>query len=326
MKLVRSLLLSTTIGALITRLGSALLAANGAAAGRCASTLRNTAVVVDRPTPEDAASIRSPPPSSRLGVALSPGGLLLPYHVGVLDALQYHDVLDAATPVAGSSAGAIATAAHGCGIDSRRVLEATIDISDRTHAMGGARGRLRPLLQEKLTELIGTEQWERLLDREGTVGIAFKEIFPVQRNILQTSFEDADDLIHAVCHSSAFPFFTTNFPFALAPRKGGLLPRLVCDGFFTVPRARFGCPDFQHADIDVARTIMVSVFPRDAIGLDACHPDDCISPEVQNGDEMQKLLRLATQSSSRKELTDVYESGWADAERWCRAQTSSDVR
>ena len=41
-----------------------------------------------------------------VGYSLSPGGLLLPYHLGALDALQYHHFLDDTTPIAGSSAGA----------------------------------------------------------------------------------------------------------------------------------------------------------------------------------------------------------------------------
>ena len=311
MKLVRSL---CTIG-LSTTLVSAF-ASGPIATGTCPVHLARMSA--------SAVSQQEPEASIPLGFSLSPGGLLLPYHLGVLDALQYNKFIDETTPIAGSSAGAIATASHGCGIDSRKVLEATIDISDRTKEMGGARGRLLPLLKEKLFNFIGNEEWERLLDRDGEVGIAYREIFPTQRNILQTSFEDRKDLIDAVCHSSMFPFFATNLPFSFSRRKGDLLPRLYCDGFFTVPRERFGCPDFEHAGVNVARTIMVSVFPKDTIGLDASHPDDCISPEVKDGEEMpMRLLKLATESSSRKELTEVYESGWIDAERWCRAQMSN---
>lgn len=40
-----------------------------------------------------------------VGYSLSPGGLLLPYHLGALDALQYCRFLDDTTPIAGSSAG-----------------------------------------------------------------------------------------------------------------------------------------------------------------------------------------------------------------------------
>lgn len=40
-----------------------------------------------------------------VGYSLSPGGLLLPYHLGVLDALKYHRFLDDTSPIAGSSAG-----------------------------------------------------------------------------------------------------------------------------------------------------------------------------------------------------------------------------
>jgi hypothetical protein len=50
-----------------------------------------------------------------VGYSLSPGGLLLPYHLGVLDALQFHNRLDRSNPVAGSSAG---TLLLGCRMDS----------------------------------------------------------------------------------------------------------------------------------------------------------------------------------------------------------------
>ena len=134
MKLVRSL---CTTG-LTTTLVSAF-ASGPIATGTCpVHFLRMSASAVSQQEPE--ASIP-------LGFSLSPGGLLLPYHLGVLDALQYNKFIDETTPIAGSSAGAIATASHGCGIDSRKVLEATIDISDRTKEMGGARGRLLPLLK-----------------------------------------------------------------------------------------------------------------------------------------------------------------------------------
>jgi hypothetical protein len=262
----------------------------------------------------------------KIGFSLSPGGLLLPYHLGALDALEHRNVLTDDTPLAGSSAGAIAVGLRGCGISSERALECTFEISDKCQSMGGARGRLLPLLRERLKADIGQEELERINQRPGVTGIAYKQIFPVTRAYLQTEFDDQDDLVRAICFSSSFPFFSTNLPCAI-DWAHGYYPRLMVDGFFTVPRDRFGCPDFEASGIDVDRTVTVSPFPQAKIGLNASSTDDCISPlvEEQGGDgrgQMSTLFRLATQASSRAELIALYESGWADAERWCRAQQS----
>jgi hypothetical protein len=151
----------------------------------------------------------------KLGFSLSPGGLLFPYHLGVMDCLEYCHYLKPTTPLAGSSAGAIAVATKGCGIASSTALQATIDMSDSCHELGGARGRLIPLLQDQLHRLIGPEQFEHLQERQGSVGIAYRELFPYNRPVVETDFETSCDLKRAVCHSSTFPFFSTNWPVAL---------------------------------------------------------------------------------------------------------------
>jgi hypothetical protein len=258
----------------------------------------------------------------RTGFSLSPGGLLLPYSLGALDALQYNGFLDTKTPIAGSSAGAIATASHACNLDSRLILDATIRMSDRCEELGGARGRLLPLLRAELTNFIQDEQLEALREREGETVIAFQEVFPFNRPIHQTEFKDRHNLTNAVCYSSHFPFFTSNSPAAID--TSGRFPRIVVDGFFTVPCSRFGCPDFELVNVHVDRTVGISAFPKEAFGIDAFAAKDFISPilEDEDGNQVQNLLRLATTSSSAKELTQLFESGWADAERWCRTQTS----
>ena len=87
----------------------------------------------------------------KLRFSLSLGGLLLPYHLGALDALQFHGFFDRSAPIAGASAGAIAAASVAAGLDSRRVLDATISICDRCFELGEARGRLMPLLKQNLS-------------------------------------------------------------------------------------------------------------------------------------------------------------------------------
>jgi hypothetical protein len=259
----------------------------------------------------------------RTGFSLSPGGLLLPYHMGVLDALKFNGFLNTNTPIAGSSAGSIATAAHACNLDGRLILDATIRISDACKELGGARGRLLPLLRGELNSFIQEEQFAAFQEREGNAVIAYRELFPFNRPIHQTEFKDRHDLINAVCNSSMFPFFSTNFPAAIDTSKQ--FPRVVVDGFFTVPRNRFGCPDFELANVRADRTVGISPFPREAFGISAFTAGDFISPTFEDEGQLQNLFRLATQASSAKELTQLFESGWTDAERWCRVQTSDTL-
>jgi len=278
----------------------------------------------------------TPPPVT--GFSFSPGGLLLPYHVGVMEALVYNGQVQSDTPIAGSSAGSIAVAAHACGASGPQILDITSQIADECRTLGGARGRLLPLLRKALDDVITEHAFEQFQSRPGTVAIAYQEVFPFYRSQHQTSFEDVQDLKTAICHSSTFPFFTTNWPVAMCTARGGI-PRLVTDGFFAVPRTRFGCPDLELAGIEVDREVLISVFPQDIIGLDAVLPNNCISPSLSEDDDdadessssssnqstiMRNLLRLATQPATSKEYHAVYESGWKDAERWCRNYSDDD--
>ena len=58
----------------------------------------------------------------KVGFSLSPGGLLLPYHLGALASLAYHGFLTEKTPLAGSSAGAIAVASQASGVNLFKVI------------------------------------------------------------------------------------------------------------------------------------------------------------------------------------------------------------
>jgi hypothetical protein len=257
------------------------------------------------------------------GFSFSPGGLLLPYHVGALEALVHNDQITPQTPLAGSSAGSIAVAAHACGVDGPQVLATTAKIAQACAAQGGARGRLLGPLRAALNEIIQEEEYQRFVDRPGAVAVAYQEVLPFFRSRHQAVFEDRDDLVNAICHSSSFPFFTSNWPCVLDTSQR--IPRLVVDGFFAVPRERFGCPDFELVPgaTQVDRTVMISVFPRDKIQMNACAPQDCISPEDKGDGQLQNLLKLATQSATRQEYAAIYEAGWKDAERWCQEHANS---
>ncbi len=312
---------------------------------------------------------------------------MFPYHLGVLSALQRRGYVTEQTPLAGSSAGAIAVASHGAGVDPMEALNGCIRISEQclNSDDGRARGKLMKLLEKELEEMLPPDAHHIVNSRDGMIGLAWKEIFPLPtKNILATKFENREEFIEAVVNSSMFPFFTSNMPFVV--RKGtaintffrnnnnnnGLitntqeeegdeaayfdfsrgrtmgntngeeakdaelpsgrsavvrrlnipkitLPRLVVDGFFTVPRDRFGCPRFPE-ESGVEREITVSVFPHTTVGLTASEPHNQISPVVEEGEDavtlLQKLFQAAVNPSSATEHEQMFERGYRDATRW----------
>jgi hypothetical protein len=255
------------------------------------------------------------------GFSLSPGGLFLPYHVAVLEALEYNKVLTPQTPLAGASAGGIAVAAHACGIAGPQVLESTIQMADDCARQGGPVGRVLPRLRNALHEMVRDEQFEQFTSRPSPVVIAYREVFPNNRHHHQSKFDDRHHLIDTVCHSSMFPFFTSPWPVALD--TSGQMPRLLVDGFFAVPWERFGCPDFGLANVQVDQTVLVTPFPHQSI-LNVDSSCNAISPPAFEDDplglQLTNRLLSSTKALSRDSLTQLYEQGWQDAEEWCYRQ------
>ena len=261
------------------------------------------------------------------------GGLLFPWHIGSLTALSHHGYLTNNNPIAGSSAGAIATASHAANVAPEAALDATLRISDECRELGQARGNLLPLLSKELHSLLGEDVHEVFNKREAIVGLAYREIFPNNRPVLDTYFDSKDHVVDSICNSSMFPFFSSNFPCRFA-RRTGFLPRIVVDGYFSVDRERFGCPCFNTMDHPrktmndeesdrssiVDRTISLSVFPHEVLKVDAFETHDQISPQLENPDDaseqMSTLFRLATECGTMEDYHMLYEKGWEDAERW----------
>jgi hypothetical protein len=337
----------------------------------------------------------------KIGFSFSPGGLLFPYHIGVLSSLSKNGYINNETPIAGSSAGAIAVASHAVGIDTEESLNACIRMSESciNNYNGNARGQLLNLLQDELEGMLPCNSHEIINDREGFTGLAYRELFPYNRPILHNKFNTREELIEAICNSSMFPFFTSNLPFLIRKGKGSRiliderqqqqleqdnnnnnnnnnnnidneqqslivkmdngeeystnsldsftstsnrnsfirnnvrkygtdfmsnLPRLVVDGFFTVDRNRFGCPIFPN-DVNVDRTITVSCFPHELIGLNVSNKHDRISPKTPDNIEdipkvLEKLLRSATKPSTAKEHIEQFENGYKDAKLWIQQE------
>lgn len=264
-----------------------------------------------------------------IAFSFSPGGLCLPYHLGVIDALSHYGVINEKTPMCGSSAGAIAVASFAMGLPTLELLEHTIEISDRCAKEGGAQGRLLRHAEKLFREVTRPESFAKFQKRPGFTGIAYREVFPnPTKKYLQSSFENEEDLISAVLYSAMCPFFTT--PHASMWGRGKMRGKLLVDGLFAAPRNRLGCVDLS---LDpklvgkVDRVVCVSVVPQHYWGFPDVDPSNCICPpprqplhhgDVSKTDEtqMKRLFRLATKCSSREELTQLYREGFHDAEHW----------
>jgi hypothetical protein len=301
-----------------------------------------------------------------IAFSLSPGGLLLPYHLGVLASLSYHGYVTPDTHLAGSSAGAIAVASHACNVPSHVALDASIRVSSRCNAIFLARGQLMPSLRNELQTLLPKNANVVVNERKGRVGLAHLELFPTARPVLQTQlFETRNCLVDAVCDSSMFPYFTSNKPFRIVKRHGKSIPRVVVDGVFTEPLWRFGCPDIEkclsadpNANIHIDRCVSVSVFPMELVVpvvghiptnllknktqknktttttsddkiQHHSHSNKIISPKLETMNVIGQVGRLgflACTPGSRQDLIKLYEDGWEDAERWAREEEARSTR
>ena len=275
-----------------------------------------------------------------IGFSLSPGGLLLPYHLGVLASLAYHGHLTADTPLAGSSAGAIAVASHATGVNPVVALEASMRISAQCNPAFLARGRLEPSLWQQLDTLFPTDADRVVNERPGLVGLAHLKLYPGPAEpVLQTQqFKSRQALMHAVCDSSMFPYFTSNKPFRVVRQGRGKLPRVTVDGVFAEPLWRFGCPNLQQkqqgrsALSTCDRTVCVSVFPQELVGLgytNAPRHNNVIAPPLQVHNVMGQVTKLGLlmcTASCRQDLTRLYENGWQDAECWAAKEEENQVR
>lgn len=263
-----------------------------------------------------------------LGFSFSPGGLLLPYHLGVLASLSHYGYVTPETHLAGSSAGAIAVVAHACHVPPILALEASIQISNRCNPVFLAKGQLMPTLQAELHRLLPHNANTIVNQRPGVIGLAHLELLPRTRPVLQTQqFETRESLIDAVCDSSMFPYFTSNKPFRLVQRPGRVVPRVVVDGVFTEPLWRFGCPDLEKrlsmTASPVDRCVNVSVFPMELVDRRLTVPGNAerrnvISPKLEENvfGQIERLGRLACSPANPKELMKLYDDGWADAQKW----------
>ena len=198
-----------------------------------------------------------------------------------------------------------------------------------------AQGRLERSLWQQLDTLFPANAAAVVNERPGLVGLAHYQLYPTpSHSVLATQqFASRQALMHAVCDSSMFPYFTRNRPFRVV--RNGRKPRVTVDGVFTEPLWRFGCPDMQKHDhhqqlTNLKRTVCVSVFPQEVVGLQLAskHKNDVIAPPLQAHNIVGQATHLALLMCTpgrRRDLTKLYENGWQDAERWVRKEETNVV-
>ena len=279
-----------------------------------------------------------------IGFSFSPGGLLLPYHLGVLASLGHHGYISHTTPLAGSSAGSIAVASHASGVSPHRALEASIRVSSHCYnPLFVPAGKLMGALRHEMNEILPKDAHHIINERQGLTVLAHRELYPTPKSRLVTQFDTRECLMDAVCDSSMFPFFTSNKVARAVRRRNENHHRIVVDGIFAVSPERLGCPDFDEVSYDDGvkeryvikrgkmevgqkpdRTVMVSCFPTELLSMSKNNAKyDVIGSKLDLSNPFGHaagLVKMACLASNRRELTSLYEQGWKDGEEWARKE------
>lgn len=203
---------------------------------------------------------------------------------------------------------------------------------------------LKTLLHRVLDEVLPKDAHLRLNNRPGpvTVGVTQLALSPlfIRPQAIQT-FTSREDLVECLLASCCVPFWFTPGPFVSCRGTPAI------DGYFSVPRHRFGCPY-----VPSQRTVLVSPFPASAIArggspsteeaatVEWLSPQLALDQRQQQGEEvavmadgteaaagskrsgMRQLLRDALSSNAREQVKMYFEQGRRDAQLWLETSVS----
>lgn len=214
-----------------------------------------------------------------LGFSFSPAGLLLPYHLGVVDCLEHFGMLTAATPLAGASAGALAVACAACDVSPFYAMRVLLRVEEVIRRTGAAR-KLHSALVSELDQLLPEDAHTRLNSRPGRVTIAYTHVWPFLKGQFVSRFSSCADVKECLIASCNIPFYFSHWPTVSCRGQSSV------DGYFASTRT-FGCPKTgAERDICVlpfsARTVRIAVLEK-----------NCISPDLQMYDPLLYRLNSA---------------------------------
>jgi hypothetical protein len=114
-------------------------------------------------------------PEMPLGFSFSPAGWLLPYHLGVLDCLNYFNILTPNVPLAGASAGAIAIACAATNISIKDSMRLIYNAHLLTQNNQQSR-TLHVILEENLTNVLPKDAHLLINSRPSPVTIGYATV------------------------------------------------------------------------------------------------------------------------------------------------------
>ena len=244
-------------------------------------------------------------PPAQLGVSFAPGGLLFPYYAGAAYAMQEAGLIHSATPVGGSSAGSIIAAAIACDVPEETVQ---VGLSSLVADLRAGVG-LRVAVREQLRQLLPDDAVERV---SGRLTVCYQRILPWPKSCFVTEWEDKEDLVDTICASCNWPFFFSRWPLVWVRNT------LATDGFFAVPRSRFGCPPL-NAD----RTVNVLCLPSVATEFadeELIQPGRGAIPPIPV--DQGRWFKWALEAAEDEDLANIYALGRQHAVSWMTQYTS----
>jgi hypothetical protein len=215
--------------------------------------------------------------ATELGFSFSVAGLVLPYHLGVVEELKAAGLLVPGTPLAGSSGGALAAAFTALELPPEVALEAVDRVCDAVRCSGkSSRGQLGRLLRAELARVLPEDAHTRLNSWKGGCTIGVTLLRPLPTPVYIESFESRQDLIEVLACSCHIPWWCSHWPLTRCRRTLG------ADGFFS-STATFGCPPTRAASTVCVSPFLASrVFPR-PVGPDPSRPNTPLSQTETRG-------------------------------------------
>ena len=242
-------------------------------------------------------------PRPLAGLSFSPAGMLFPYHAGVAYALKQGNFIDSNTKLGGSSAGAIIATAIATDVQQDAVDSALRRLSQRFQ-QGTT---LRDALRDELLDILPDDAPQRA---RGRLTVAYQQVLPWPRKFLVTEWESKNDLIDTICASCCWPFFFSRWPMVWV--RGGL----AVDGFFALPRSRFGCPPVAAQ----TETLHVVAIP----GIRTCFDGDVLIQPGSSGQDLpvarEEWFSWAYSAASEESARRMASLGRSHALNWVEQQ------
>ena len=265
------------------------------------------------------------PHPDQVGFGWSAGGLVFPYFVGSLGALRERGCATSATKMAGSSAGSLLAAFHGCDLETEAIITATRRMYYDLRT-GGTTGRLGQVLHRFLEETLPVDAHERCTEKTH-VGVTRIFPRPVWEHELVSSWSSRDDLVASLLTSCHVPFFLEKYSVGRSFRDG-----FYTDGGFTsfipVPRGIKESQVYQVTCFPIGR--QVKRLKEDRSSSPSPSPSGGgggrvvnaferlkLSPDLFRGEEetypMSVFLRKAFVPGTDEEIDELLQMGRDDA-------------